>query len=85
MMIQRGDLQIMIRITYEKLKIKMVKSRLEWKDMKHIFGFSSHTIVKLKNDQNVNMDVILRICDYFKCDISEIMEVKYCDDEDLKL
>lgn len=81
MMFKRGDLQIMVNLTYEKLKIKMVKNRMEWKDMKIVFGFSSHTIVKLKKNETVNMEVLLRICDYFKCDISEIMEVKYVDDD----
>ena len=75
----------MVRLTYEKLKIKMIRNRLEWKDMKIIFAFSSHAIVKLKNDENVSMDVLLRICDYFKCDIFEIMEVKYYDDDNLML
>lgn len=73
----------MAYITYEKLRIKMVKSRLEWKDMKTIFGFSSHTIVKLKNDKSVNMDVILKICEYFKCDISDIMEVRHYNEDEI--
>lgn len=70
----------MVYVTYEKLRIKMVKSKIEFKDLKTIFGFSSHTIVKLKKDKLVNMDVIMRICNYFKCDGSEIMEIIYYDE-----
>lgn len=71
----------MVYVTYEKLRIKMVKSKIEFKDLKTIFGFSSHTIVKLKKDRVVNMEVILRICDYFKCNGSDIMEIIYYDEE----
>nr|WP_288159506.1 helix-turn-helix transcriptional regulator [uncultured Peptoniphilus sp.] len=27
-------------------------------------------------DENVSMDVLARICSYFKCDISEILEYR---------
>ena len=75
----------MTKVSYDKLKHMMIDRRLEWKDLKTIFSFSPHTIIKLKNDQVVQMDVLLKICDYFKCDISDIMQVIYYDEDNLNL
>ena len=35
---------------------------------------SKSTIYKIKNGENVNTDVLLRICNVLECDISEIVE-----------
>lgn len=70
----------MVRISYEKFRLLLVKKRLEWKDIKIIFGWSSRTIVKLKQDEPVRMDILLQICEYFECDISDIMEIKHSND-----
>lgn len=34
------------------------------------------TLAKLGKNQQVSMDVLLRICNVLKCDISEIIEVQ---------
>ena len=67
----------MVMVSYEKLRVMMVKRRLEWKDIRIIFEFAPRTITKLKEDQPVRMDTILQLCDYFECDISDIMEVRH--------
>lgn len=38
-------------------------------------------MAKLSKNENLTTDVLLRICDALKCDISDIMEVSL-DDED---
>lgn len=35
---------------------------------------SRSTFYKLKNSENITTDVLLRICNALKCDISEIVE-----------
>lgn len=35
---------------------------------------SKSTFYKIKNDDNVTTDVLLRICNILECDISEIVE-----------
>ena len=35
---------------------------------------SKSTFYKIKNGENVTTDVLIRICDVLKCDISEIVE-----------
>lgn len=37
---------------------------------------TAHTIAKMGKDENVSMKILGRICRYFKCDISEVLEFK---------
>ena len=37
-------------------------------------NISKSTFYKIKNNQNVTTDTLLRICNVLKCDISEIVE-----------
>ena len=36
---------------------------------------SSSTLAKLSKNENVSMDVILRLCQVLKCDIGDIVEI----------
>lgn len=42
---------------------------------------SKSTFYKIKNDDNVTTDVLLRICNVLGCDISEIIECVSIEDE----
>lgn len=60
---------------YKKLRLLMVERRLEWKDISTIFSFSTHTISRLKNDQIVSLETLIRLCSYFNCNIGDIMDI----------
>ena len=42
---------------------------------------SRSTFYKIKNDENVTTDILLRICDVLECDISEIVECVEIEDK----
>ena len=67
-------------ISYDGLKIKMIKSRIEFKDLANALKFSSHTITKLKRNEPVSFEVISKLCDFFHCNMDELVEMKYFDD-----
>ena len=67
----------MVGISYEKLRILMVKKRMEWKDLRIAVGLAPRTITKLKQDQIVDMEILMRIADYWNCDIADLMEFKH--------
>lgn len=67
----------MVGISYEKLRILMVKKRMEWKDLRVAIGLAPRTITKLKQDQIVDMEILMRIADYWNCDIADLMEFKH--------
>ena len=58
----------------------MVKNRMEWKDIRHALGFAPRTITKLKTDQVVDMEIIIRVCEYFDCGIEDVMELLKIED-----
>ena len=45
------------------------------KDLVRAASLSTSTLAKLTKGQNLNTDVLLRICCALQCDISDIMEV----------
>ena len=45
-------------------------------DLQKAINTTPHTIDKMGRDENVSMDILGRMCMYFKCDISEILEYR---------
>lgn len=43
-------------------------------DLRKNAKISSSTLAKLTNDENVTTDVLVKICNELKCDVSDIME-----------
>ena len=44
------------------------------KDLQQLAGISSASITKLGKNENVNTDIIEKICVALQCDVSDIME-----------
>ena len=45
------------------------------KDLAKAAEISSYTMTKLNQDKVISMDVLLKLCKIFHCDIGDIMEV----------
>jgi DNA-binding Xre family transcriptional regulator len=45
------------------------------KDLQKLAGISSASITKLGKNENVNTDILQKICSALECDISDIMEM----------
>ena len=45
-------------------------------DLQKAIQTTPHTIAKMGRDENVSMEILGRICRYFKCDISEVLEYR---------
>lgn len=45
------------------------------KDLAKETGISTASIAKLGRNENVNTDILLRICVALKCEISDILEI----------
>ncbi len=63
-------------ITYKKLWKLLIDRDLKKSDLRNITNLSQSTIAKLANDENVRTDVLSRICESLKCDVSDIAEYK---------
>ncbi|CAM3436147.1 helix-turn-helix domain-containing protein [Pseudostreptobacillus hongkongensis] len=63
-----------MKLSYKKLCKLLIDRDIKHKDFIDKTGISRSTFYKLKKDENVTTDVILKICEELNCDISEIME-----------
>ena len=51
------------------------------KDLCERAGISSASMAKLGKNENINTDIIVRICKALKCDTSDIMEIELDEDD----
>lgn len=62
-------------ISYNKLWKKLIDNDMSKTDLRLKADIGTSTLAKLGKNEQVSMDVLLRICKVLNCDISEIMEV----------
>lgn len=62
-------------ISYKKLWKLLIDRDLKKKDLQMLSGISAASITKLGKNENVNTEILEKICVALECDISEIMEV----------
>lgn len=60
-------------ISYNGLWKLLIDKKMQKKDLISRLNISSATIAKMSKGENVSMDVMERICDYFGCNIGDIM------------
>lgn len=64
-----------MRISYKKLWKLLIDRDMKKKELAEAAGISSASIAKLGRNENVNTDILLKICMALKTDIADIMEV----------
>ena len=62
-------------ISYKKLWKLLIDKDLKKKDLQRISGISAASITKLAKNENVNMEIIEKICLALHCDVGDIMEI----------
>lgn len=63
-------------ISYKKLWKLLIDKDMKKKDLQVLANISSASIAKLGKNENVNTDILLKICNALHCDISDIMEIQ---------
>ena len=66
----------MANISYKKLWKLLIDKNLKKKDLQKMAGISSSSIAKLGRNENVNTEIINKICNALDCDTSDIMEME---------
>jgi len=61
-------------ISYNKLWKLLIDKNLKKKDLQRLSGVSSATITKLGRNENVNTEILQKICTALQCDICDVME-----------
>lgn len=62
-------------VRYDKLWTLMKNNKMKKAELAKAAEISQGTMTKLNQDRVVSMDVMLRLCKIFHCDIGDIMEV----------
>lgn len=62
-------------VSYKKLWKLLIDKDLKKKDLVRMAHISTYTIGKLNRCENVNVDVLVRICAALDCPIESIMEI----------
>lgn len=66
----------MANMSYKKLWKLLIDKNLKKKDLQKMAGISSSSIAKLGRNENVNTEIINKICNALDCDTSDIMEME---------
>ena len=64
-------------VSYQKLFGFMRDKKMKRKDLIERAGISYSTIAKLEKGDNVQMEVLEKICMEFKCQLSDIAEIMF--------
>ena len=64
-----------MKLSYKKLWKLLIDRDMKKKDLCKMAGVSTTSIAKLGRGENVNTDILIRICTTLKCDICDIMEL----------
>ena len=62
-------------ICYKKLWKLLIDRDMKKKDLMAISGISQSSVTKMGKNENVNTDVLVRICLALNCDIGDIAEI----------
>ena len=68
-------------ISYKKLWKLLIDKDMKKKDLQQVADISSASVTKLSKNENVNTEILRKICIALNCDISDIMEISK-DDKD---
>ena len=62
-------------ISYKKLWKLLIDRDMKKKDLQKAAGISSASITKLGKNENVNTEIIEKICIALNCDVGDVMEM----------
>lgn len=64
-------------ISYDKLWKILIDKKINRSDLKEAAGISFNVLARMGRNETVSMDSLMKICRALKCDIGDIMEIKY--------
>lgn len=69
-------------INYKGLWKKLIDKEMSKMELRKRTGIAPSTFSKMSNNEYVSMDVLVRICNTLKCQISDIVEVELDEEND---
>ena len=63
-------------ISYNPLWKKLIDLKMSKAELAEKAGISRSTLAKMRKDEAVNLDVILKICNALDCDVYDVLEIR---------
>lgn len=63
-----------MKISYKKLWIKLAELEMSKPEFRLKLNLSPGTLTKLNKNESVSLEILMRICEFFNCDIGDICE-----------
>lgn len=64
-----------MKISYDKLWKLMKKNKMKKSELAAAAEISGYTMTKLHRDEPVSLEVMMRLCKVFHCDIGDVVEM----------
>ena len=64
-----------MKVSYNKLWKLLVDKKMSKADLRKMAEIAPNTLTKMRKDEPVSIDVLLRICDKLDCNIGDMMDV----------
>ena len=61
-------------VNYNKLWKLLIDKGMTKTDLRMKTGMSTSTLAKMSNNENVSMEIILRICEILECNVGDVMD-----------
>ena len=68
-------MRCVMAVCYNKLWKMLIDRKMKKKDLLVASGISRGTMARLGQDENVNTEILVKICNALNCDIGDIMEI----------
>jgi DNA-binding Xre family transcriptional regulator len=65
-----------MRANYNRLFKLLIDKRMRKGELIRATGMSGSTLTKLSRGENVNMEVLIRICTVLKCELEDIVQLE---------
>ena len=66
---------IPMTVSYKKLWKLLIDRDMKKKDLLASAGISQSSLSKMRRNENINTDILVKVCTALKCDIGDIMEI----------
>jgi DNA-binding Xre family transcriptional regulator len=63
-----------LQVSYKKLWHLLIERNMTRQELRRAAGVSSSTIAKVVKNENVNTDILLKICEVLSCNFADIMD-----------
>ena len=69
-----------MKISYKKLCVMLAEQEISQVTFRKDLSIATGTMTKLRRNEEVALSVLLRICEYLKCNIGDICDAVKIDD-----